>query len=404
MNSFFTDIAKYAFALLAMLIFASAGTVSAQSGVSSLPSPVLINASSKTVGTDIWATETEIRVGQSAPFTGASGEIGKQLRMGADAYFRAVNEQGGVYGRKIRLVAMDDASDPTRALANTQALIETEKVFALLGYFGAAPSAASVPVFTAAKVPFISPVTGAASLRTPFNPYIFNTRANHDDEAHAIVKYLAEAPRNKRIAVFYQDDASGESGLVSVEKALKEFNLALAGKAAFKPGSTDIAVAARILATAAPQTVIMISNYKASAQLVKTMRAMRVPTQFWSFSADGGQLLSAELGTYGSGVGVAQVVPFPGLNYMQLAVEHRAAIGEKDITFHTLEGYLAAKVFVEGLRRAGKSPTRELFVKGLEGAGKLDLGGYAVQFSPTDHGGSNFVDLSMIAKNGKFVR
>ena len=385
------------------VVFAAAALGVTVTAAETLSSPLLVNEASRRGESSVGVTETEVLLGQSAPLTGPAAEIGRQMKLGANAYFQSVNEQGGVYGRKIRMISLDDGYEPEKAAANTRTLIEQNKVFALIGYVGTASSNAALPIFTDSKVPFLAPLTGASSLRAPFNPNIFNIRASYEDEARSIVNYLVNAASNKRIAVLYQNDAYGESGLDGVRKALRALNLEPVALATVERNSVDVGKATKAIAAANPQTVIMITAYKSSAAFIKAMQVLHVPTQFWNVSFVGSQPLATELGHAGQGVGISQVVPFPWLGAMSATVDHKRLIGEGAVTFNTFEGYLAAKVFVEGLKRAGKNPTRGSFVRALEGAGKIDLGGYPVQFSGSDHNGSKFVDLTVIGLNGKFV-
>ena len=160
-------------------------------------------------------TPTSILIGQSAAFSGAASELGTEMRTGAAAYFRVVNAAGGVHGRKIEMRSLDDGYESDRAAANTKKLID-DGVFLLFGYVGTPTSNASKPIFTAARVPFVGPFTGAESLRTPLNRYIFNVRASYFDETEKIVGQMTGQALDK-IAVFYQNDDYGKAGLAGVE-------------------------------------------------------------------------------------------------------------------------------------------------------------------------------------------
>lgn len=344
----------------------------------------------------------EIVIGQSAAFSGASGALGTHLKAGAEAYFKIVNEAGGVNGRKIRLVALDDAYEPARAEKNTRELIEKENVFALFGYVGTATSNAALPIFSEARVPFVGPFSGAESLRKPFNRYIFNIRASYVDETAAIVDYLK--PQGlKRIGVLYQNDAYGQAGLQGVEQAMTKHGAAPLVKATIERNSTDVAKAVATISAAKPEAVIIVSAYKGSAAFTREMKKALPTVNFWNVSFVGSNDLRDELKEDGYGVAISQVVPFPWSDAVNVAKEHRQAMDGKQ-SFTSLEGFIAAKVLVEGLKRAGKEPTRESFVAALENASKIDVGGFAVSFSPKSHNGSTFVDLSIISGNGKFIR
>ena len=346
-------------------------------------------------------TADTILIGQSAALSGPAEQLGKEMKAGAEAYFDAVNQSGGINGRKIKLLSLDDGYEPEKAAANTMKLITEDKILALFGYVGTPTSNAALPIFTEAKVPFVGAFTGAQSLREPFNRYIFNVRASYFDETEAIVQHLVQSG-SKRIAVFYQNDAYGKAGLAGVERAMKKRNLAITSLATVERNTVDVAKAVQSMSKDNPTAIIMISAYKSCAAFIKAMQAANAFPQFWNVSFVGAKALSKELGEDGRGVHISQVVPFPS-DVTPIVREYQKRIGDADkYSFTSLEGYIAAKVLVEGLRRAGKNPTRESLVDGLAGMGKVDLGGFTVNYTPTNHNGSSFVDLTIISRGGKF--
>ncbi len=345
-----------------------------------------------------------ILIGQSAALSGPAEELGKEMKSGAEAYFDAINKSGGINGRKIKLVSVDDGYEPERAATNTKKLITEEKVLALFGYVGTPTSNAALPIFTAAKVPFIGAFTGAQSLRDPFNRYIFNVRASYFDETEQIVGHLVQQGI-KRIAVFYQNDAYGKAGLAGVERAMKKRMLDIAATATVERNTVDVSAAVGTLAKSKTDAVIMISAYKSCAAFIKAMKQAGGYQQFWNVSFVGSKALSNELGDDGRGVQISQVVPFPWSDVNPVVRDYQKRIGGPEkYSFTSLEGFIAAKVLVEGLKRAGKNPTRESLVDGLASMGKVDLGGFTVNYAPTNHNGSNFVDLTIISRGGAFKR
>ena len=346
-------------------------------------------------------TTGTILIGQSAALSGPAEQLGKEMKAGAEAYFDAVNRSGGVNGRKIKLLSLDDGYEPEKAAANTRKLIAEDKILALFGYVGTPTSNAALPIFTEAKVPFVGAFTGAQSLREPFNRYIFNVRASYFDETEAIIQHLVQSG-SKRIAVFYQNDAYGKAGLAGVERAMKKRNLAISSTATVERNTVDVAKAVQSMSKDNPTAIVMISAYKSCAAFIKAMQAANAFPQFWNVSFVGAKALANELGEDGRGVQISQVVPFPS-DVTPIVREYQKRIGDADkYSFTSLEGYIAAKVLVEGLRRAGKNPTRESLVDGLAAMGKVDLGGFTVNYSPTNHNGSSFVDLTIISRGGKF--
>jgi len=351
-------------------------------------------------------TADSIIIGQSAALSGPAQALGQEMKAGIEAYFNHINAKGGVNGRKLVLKSLDDGYEPDKAKANTTELIEKEKVLALLGYVGTPTSNASLPIFTQAKVPFIGAFTGAQSLRDPFNRYVFNVRASYFDETESIVDHLARSGLSK-IAVFYQNDAYGQAGLAGVERAMKKRGLAISATATVERNTVDVKKAVDTLSKGGHQAVVLISAYKSCAAFIREMKRQDAATQFWNVSFVGSKALSEELGPEGRGVQISQVVPFPWGSSIGVVKEYQRVISPdgKDIyNFSSLEGYLAAKVLVEGLKRAGKTPNREKLIDALETMGKVDLGGFTVNYTPENHNGSNFVDLTIISKNGKFMR
>jgi branched-chain amino acid transport system substrate-binding protein len=350
-------------------------------------------------------TENQVILGQSVALTGPAQQLGLDMQLGAKLYFDKVNAAGGVYGRRIVLKTLDDGYEAARAAENTKKLINDERVFALFGYVGTPTSQASLPIFTAARVPFVGPFTGAELLRDPVNPLIFNVRASYWDETEAIVQHLT-AMSVDRIAVFYQNDAYGQAGLSGVERALKKRNLAVVAKGTVERNTVDVKKAVADINKANPQAVVMIGAYKGCAAYIKETRAAGQHPTFWNVSFVGSKALAKELDKEGRGVQISQVVPFPWDASVPVVKEYQRAMAEAkaEVGFGTLEGFIAAKVMVEGLRRAGRNLTREGFVRAMESIQDYDVGGFKVTYGPGNRSGSKFVDLTIISRDQKFVR
>jgi branched-chain amino acid transport system substrate-binding protein len=351
-------------------------------------------------------TPTSILIGQSAAFSGAASELGTEMRTGAAAYFRVINAAGGVNGRKIELRSLDDGYESDRAAANTKKLID-DGVFLLFGYVGTPTSNASKPIFTAARVPFVGPFTGAESLRTPLNRYIFNVRASYFDETEKIVGQMTGQALDK-IAVFYQNDDYGKAGLTGVERAMERRKIKIVATGTVERNTVDVAAAVQSIGKVEPQAVIMISAYRSCAAFIKAMRAAGFNPQFMNVSFVGSKALAKESGIDGRGVAVSQVVPFPWNIGVPVVKEYQtqleASTGKQEYSFTSLEGFIAAKVLVEGLRRTGTDLTREKFISAMETIRDFDLGGYWVTFTPASHNGSKFVELTVIGKDERFLR
>ncbi|MDI1341177.1 ABC transporter substrate-binding protein [Polaromonas sp.] len=348
-------------------------------------------------------SDSKIILGQSAAFTGPAAQLGIQFYQGAKVYFDQVNAQGGVGKRQIEIRNLDDGYEPDRCAENTRKLI-AEDVFALFGYIGTPTSLAALPLATKEKVPFIAPFTGAMGLREPFNKYAFHVRASYNDETGLIVKQLTSLGL-KKIAVFYQNDAYGKAGLDGVTLALNGLGLKTVAQATVERNSVDVAKAVQTLVAAAPDAVVQISAYKSCAAFIRAARKAGYGGTFYNVSFVGTQALADELGKDGAGVVVSQVMPSPYNAARPIAREFadavKAAGKDAQANFSSMEGYVAAKLFVEGLRRAGGKLSRESLIAGLEGLGTQSLGGFSVSFSPTDHVASSFVELSMLTGDGR---
>jgi ABC-type branched-subunit amino acid transport system substrate-binding protein len=351
-------------------------------------------------------TPDTVILGQSVALTGPAAALGIDMRNGAKVYFDYVNSRGGVNGRKIELVTLDDGYEPGRTVPNTKKLIEENKVFALFGYVGTPTSQAAMPIFTQAKVPYFGAFTGAELLRQPFNRYIFNVRASYYDETEKIVEQLVSTGA-KKIAVFYQDDAYGQAGLKGVELAMTRRNLKITSTGTVERNTIKVEQAVKTINTAQPDAVVMIGAYKACGEFIRQMKKQGSAAQFYNVSFVGSKALADDLGNEGVGVAISQVMPFPWGAATPVVREYQSLMlraGNKEMTYTTIEGFIAAKVFVEGLRRAGRDLTRERLIASLEKMSDVDLGGFYVGFTPTNHNASKFVDLTIIARDGKFLR
>lgn len=348
-------------------------------------------------------SNNRILLGQSAAFTGAAAQLGIQFHAGAKLYFDQVNAQGGVNQQRLEIAQLDDGYEPDRCAENTAKLINDD-VFALFGYIGTPTSVAALPLATTAQVPFIAPFTGAMGLRQPFNRMAFHLRASYNDETALIVRNLTNLGIN-RVAVFYQNDAYGRAGLDGVKLALAERKLEPVATATVERNTVDVAQAVSVLNAAKPQAVVQISAYKSCAAYIRAARAAGYGGTFYNVSFVGTQALADELGKDGAGVVISQVVPTPYRTTQPVTREFLEAVKKGGNTvqpnFSTMEGYLAAKLFTEGLRRAGARPTRQSFITGMESIGETSLGGFSVSLSATDHVASSFVELSMLSGDGK---
>ena len=347
-----------------------------------------------------------ILLGQSAVFSGPAAQLGIQMRNGIKAYFDYVNERGGVHGRKLELVTEDDKYEASVAPVASKKLIEEHRVFALLGYVGTPTGAAHLPVVTQAKVPLVGMFTGAEILRVPFNRYVFHVRASYYDETEKIVEQVVSTG-GKKISVFYQADNYGEAGRKGTEIALTKRGMVIHSSGTVERNTVKVEEAVKAIHGSEPDAIVMVSAYTSCAEFIRQMKKAGSGATFYNVSFVGSKALADALGNDGSGVAISQVVPFPWGTAVPVVKEYQNLAkksGFADYNFSAMEGFLTAKVMVEALWRAGKNPTREGLVDALEKMQDVDLGGFYVSYSPKNHAGSKFVDLTIIGRNGKFLR
>ena len=348
------------------------------------------------------ANAREIVIGQSTPLSGSNAEIGKDIRNGAQAYFNKVNAAGGVNGNTIKFVSLDDRNDPKVAAENTRQLVDEQNALALFGYASSTLSIPSMPLVKEKHVPFFAPFTGAEAIRKQ-NDYVFTIRANYAEELDKILAFWTSMGVT-RIVVVHYDDEIGKQNFQTVTDYLQRF-----GK---KPTAVSIKRNADVpdasiesIIKADPQVIVGTTLYGATAQILKKLKAADKNYPISSLSFVGAAQLAKTAGKDAAGVSVAQVVPLPKNGSVAVVRECREAwqkSGAKEgMTPTSLEACIAAKVLVEGIRKAGKEPTRESLKKGLEDLGRFDAGGLEIVFSPSSHHGGRFVDLAVITANGE---
>ena len=355
-------------------------------------------------------TDTGITIGMSAPFSGPNGAYGIDMRQTIQAYFDQLNKSGGINGRKLDLVALDDGYETERTVANTKTLLKENNAFALLAYYGSSPTTEAMnTVFGPARVPLIGTISGANTLREPLNSnangrYMFNVRASYADETEAIVNQLVSLGL-KSIAVFYQNDGFGKSGLEGVTAALAKHKLAPSATATVERNSIDVQKAAEAIGKANPQAVVMVTLYKPTAAFVKEMKRNNQNPMFMTLSPVGTEQLVQELGASARGIGISQVVPYPWNDVTPVVREYQKLAGKPgSYSYYGLEGYLMAKTLVEGLKRTGKDLTRDKLVSSLESMSNVDFGGYRVNYSLNSRQGSRFVELTVVGPGGKVLK
>ena len=345
-------------------------------------------------------------LGQSAPTTGPAAQLGIQMHHGVKLYLDQFNAQGGVGGRNVEVRLLDDGYEPDRCKANTERFLKDD-MFGLIGYVGTPTCLAALPLINQARIPFFGPFTGAQALREPLSRWVFHVRASYYDETALIVSQLTSLGLDK-IAVFRQNDSYGQAGLDGVQRALAAKKMSPVAVGTVERNSVDVAAAVKAIVAKAPNAVVQISAYKSCAAFVREARKAGYGGSFYNVSFVGSQALADELGKAGRGVMITQVMPHPFSTTTGIAREYLEAVkrdgNQQPPNYSAMEGYVAARVFTEGLRRGGRSPTRESLVASLESLQRLDLGGFTVGFGPNKHAGSSFVELTVLTEDGKVRR
>lgn len=352
-------------------------------------------------------TDNAILIGQTIGLTGPVAGAVKEMNEGAHAYFTSVNSSGGVNGRKIELRILDDKFSPELAAKNAETLLKKEKVFALFQSRGTPQTEAILPHLAANKTPLVAPSTGGQSFHAPVNPWVFNVRAKYQDEVvKAIEHFNTIGMKSIGLLTYEKDDPLGLDGVTGFEKGMAAYKLTPAFIQIFPRNNADFNATAEKIIAANPQALVIVSSGKNTIEVIKAIRSKGGHMQIMVMSNNSSQEFIRDLGPAGAGVMVAQITPPPNLITTRLGKEFQAAakITGATMSYAAMEGYVSAKVLVEGLKKAGRNLTRDSFIKAMESMQRVDLGGVLVTYSPSDHSGSEFVELTMLSKDGRFLR
>jgi ABC-type branched-subunit amino acid transport system substrate-binding protein len=340
----------------------------------------------------------ELVIGQCAALEGAASQLGQGMKRGLELALAEANAGGGVNGANVKLVSRDDGYEPEKAAACAKQLIEKDGAFALAGFVGTPTAKAALPVAVAAKVPLVGIFSGAMLLRDPVQRYVVNVRASYDDETEALVARLMSQGK-KQIAVFSQNDAFGQAGLSGTEKALQKRGAAVAGKGTFERNTVAVEAGLKSALAASPDAVLVVAPYKPMAAFVRAARAAGFKGAIATVSFVGTESLIADLGAAADGVLISQVVPSPDATGIPIVRTYQQAMAKAkaELSYVSLEGFISGRVLVAAARLAPANPTREQLVDALEKAGRIDLGGVSVSFSPSKHQGSSVVWLTEVS-------
>ena len=351
-------------------------------------------------------SDRSILFGQSAAFSGPAQELGRNMRLGMQAAFWEVNEQGGVHGRRLELVSFDDGYEPKSAIDNTRQLIGGEQVFALIGAVGTPTSLAAVPIAEDAGVPYIAPFTGSSFLRDPKWQGVVNMRASYFQETEEIVARLTDSLEVKRIAIMYQDDSFGREGFRGVRRALERRELSLVSVGVYPRNTTAVKTALLDLRGGQPQAVILVGTYEPVATLIAWAQATGFNPIFATISFVGSKALARELGPAGTGVLVSQVVPFPTATDPAIVGSYRSALTayapKAEPSFVSFEGYLAGRLAIAALTGCGRAVSRACLLENLRRADVINLEGFKLRYGDGDNQGSDAVFLTAIDRDGEY--
>ena len=347
-----------------------------------------------------------ILFGQSAAFDGPAAQLGQNMRLGILAAFQEANDAGGVNGRRLELVSLDDAYEPEAAIANTRDLIENHEVFALIGAVGTPTSRSATPIAAAADVPYIAPFTGAAFLRDPGWDNIVNLRASYNQETEEMVQRLIQDLGMTRVGIMYQDDSYGRAGYGGVVQALDRRSMEPVAIGIYPRNTTAVKTALLDLREGEPEAVIQIGTYEPVAEMIMWARRTGWEPIFMNVSFVGSNALARALGYRGVGVFVTQVVPFPWDDSQAVVAAYQRALKahdpEAEPGFVSLEGYLAGRLAIIGLERCGAEVDRTCFLETFRSDEPLEIDGFPLQFGADDNQGSDAVFLTVIGFDGRY--
>ncbi len=347
------------------------------------------------------AFAADIVVGQSAPLTGGNAELGNDIRNGALAYFKKVNDAGGIGGSAIKLVSLDDRNDTKLSAENTAKLVNEDNVVALFGYASSTLSVPAMPVVADKKVPFFAPFTGADTIRKQ-NDFVYTVRATYADEINKIINFWGNLG-STRVTVLHYDDAVGKDNFATVAKVLEKFDKKPVSVAIKRNADVTEANIKDVIASD-PSILVVTTLYAPVAQMVKKLKGAGKQYMVTSLSFAGANQIAKALGADAAGISVALTVPTPQQHSIPVVKECSdawTALGQKDaMSVTALESCIAAKVLVEGMRKAGGAVNRVSLQRSLSAIGRYDTGGYVVDFKPGFRHGGSYVGMAVIRADG----
>ncbi len=353
------------------------------------------------------AQDGVVRIAQSTALTGPLGDLGSAMHQGAKAAFAGINAKGGVHGRTIELVTLDDAYEVPKALANVEKFLAERDTFALFNCMGTPMIEAMLPKVTESGIPFFAPFTGAQLSRVQGARNVFNIRASYVDEAEKLVQHLSTIGIT-RIGIVYQNNAFGKEVFNAAKQSMERLKLPGAIAVTVESNASDAGSAATKLSGGNLEAIVIGLAGKPTLEFVKAFRAVQRGVTLYALSVMGTQATVKALGADATGMAISQVVPLPSNVVMPVVRDFQAAWKASGATAEpshlALEGYINARVFAEALQRAGRNPTRAAFIDATWNLKKWDLGGFEINASTPERNASRFVELTLVGRDGRFIR
>lgn len=364
----------------------------------------LLAACVPAVASDRGVTATEIRLGASSVLSGPLGAQTLDYGVGARLYFDAVNAAGGVHGRKISYTTLDDGFDVKRAVDNTRKLIQDESVFMIFNSTGTAQTGAILPLLAESRTIAFGPVTGASGFREKVNPYLFHVRASYANEAHRIISQLKQTGLS-RVAVFYQDDGLGKTLAAELRRAAEQEKITFVAEIKVDPAQPDFKAAAAATEKVQPQAVIVATAGATFPSYVRAVQQTTAKPGFYGFSVASLDVINRELKEHARGIILSQIMPSLRNATIPVVAEYLKLLREKSPgarpSASQFEGFVHARLLVEGFQRAGRPLSTDSFIKAMETAGDISFGRFVARYSPQSHNGSSYVELAIIDNEGQ---
>jgi ABC-type branched-subunit amino acid transport system substrate-binding protein len=351
-----------------------------------------------------------IILGMSTALSGPAQSLGIEMKTGIESYFDRINKEGGVHGRLLKFITLDDGYVPEAAIRNMNILIDEENVLAVLGNVGTASAAVTIPIATEKKTLLFALGTGAELVRQhPPNRYVINYRPSYTQETAIMVQeILGSGILPHEIAIFTQNDTFGDDGYMGIIKSLEAAGYDLGHQLShgrYERNTTNVeqALLTILEAPIKPKAIIMVGTYAASAKFIRIMKRVLSDVIYINVSFVASTALKNALGSNGDGVIITQVVPHFESN-LPLTREYLKDLQsynpEAEPDFLSLEGYIVAQIFIEGLKRAGPNVNKETIIDALLSINNLDIGmGTPIHYTSDNYQGSQKVWLTMIREN-----